>query len=64
MEGKRKIYRLGQLITIENHVYRIVNGFCSRCCDVGLQPYKNPCKTCLAMIVSHDYPDYMLKLVK
>lgn len=67
MEGRKKTYKPGQLITIRRHVYRILRGSCKEC------PFKSNdvflCVDCVFKIYANrihlDTPaDYMLKLVK
>lgn len=61
MEGKRKTYKFGQLVTIENHVYRIVKGFCILC------PFtyeSEDCKQCQMCLHKIRMDCMMFKLVK
>ena len=67
MEGKRKTYKPGQLVTIDRHVYRILRGSCKECPFDGNDVFL--CVNCTFKIYVNrkhlDTPaDYMLKLVK
>jgi hypothetical protein len=58
---KTKIWKPGQLVTIDNKVYRIVKGICGcrHCKNIGTNIWKFPCVVCIAH--KHPFRPWILK---